>query len=150
MRTIQRQIVGAYVVSSDQKVLLGQSAEGGVYQNVWTIPGGGIEGNETKEEAVCREVMEEVNVDIAGFKLTPLESAGSGTSEKTLKSGETVLVEMVFHDFVAQSDKPAAKISYAAGDDFKVAEWFDIANLEDIEITKAMRNNIDTVRKLCS
>ncbi|MBP1989813.1 NUDIX domain-containing protein [Paenibacillus eucommiae] len=30
----------------------------------WTLPGGGIEYNETQEEAVIREVKEEVNLDV--------------------------------------------------------------------------------------
>lgn len=65
MRTIQRDIVGAFIFSSDNKLLLGKSIKGGVYPDYWIVPGGGMEPDETKVEAVKRETLEETGIDIS-------------------------------------------------------------------------------------
>lgn len=39
----------------------------------WSMPGGGIEQNETLLDGLTRECMEEMNVDITGFKLIPIQ-----------------------------------------------------------------------------
>ncbi|MBX6334015.1 NUDIX domain-containing protein [Candidatus Saccharibacteria bacterium] len=60
MRTIKRDVVGAFIFSSDNKILLGKSRKGGVYHGTWMVPGGGIEEGETMRDAVIREIREEV------------------------------------------------------------------------------------------
>ena len=57
-----RDIVGAFMFSNDGFVLLGKSGAGGVYQDMWLCPGGGIDPGETKLQALKREVMEEVSL----------------------------------------------------------------------------------------
>jgi 8-oxo-dGTP pyrophosphatase MutT (NUDIX family) len=39
----------------------------------WSIPGGTIENNETLLEGLTRECLEEMNIDITGFKLIPIQ-----------------------------------------------------------------------------
>jgi len=39
------------------------------YPNMWDIPGGHIEDNETPEQCIIREMKEEMDLDIEGFKL---------------------------------------------------------------------------------
>lgn len=39
------------------------------YPNMWDIPGGHIEKNETPEQCIIREMKEEMNLDIEGFAL---------------------------------------------------------------------------------
>lgn len=66
MKTISRDIAGAILFSNDEHVLIGKNNKGGVYEDLWVIPGGGIDEGETIEQAVCREILEEVGIDISG------------------------------------------------------------------------------------
>lgn len=130
MRTIKRDIAGAVLLSNDNKVLIGKNVKGGVYEDLWVIPGGGIDEGETKEAAARREILEEVGIDVseADIELIPFQQ--TGTTEKTLRdTGERVLVDMTFYNIKAQFDRPAAEIPIILEDDFDFAEWVDIGNL---------------------
>lgn len=87
MRTIQREIVGAVLLSRDDKVLLGKTARdaGGVYSGSWVIPGGGIEPGETRQQAIIREVKEETHHDISNLPMELINDTATGESEKVLK-----------------------------------------------------------------
>lgn len=64
MRTNKR--VGA-LLRRDNKVLLIHRFKNG--SEYWVLPGGGVEDEETLEEALLREVMEETSLVIESFKL---------------------------------------------------------------------------------
>lgn len=57
-------VVAAIIKNSDNKILIAQrnlkKSQGGL----WEFPGGKIEPNETQEEAIIREIKEELNMDI--------------------------------------------------------------------------------------
>jgi 8-oxo-dGTP diphosphatase len=136
MRRIQREIVGAFIFSSDQKLLLGKSHKGGVYQNAWIVPGGGIDDGETKLEALKREMLEETGIDITSAKITEIEGALNGESEKTLRdSGERVLVEMHFYNFLILIDDTAKNIEIETDDDFQQARWFSKEELQSLSFS---------------
>ncbi len=100
LRTIKRDIVGAFIFSSDGKLLLGKNIKGGVYPDHWVIPGGGIEPNETKIDALKREIKEETGIDITTAEIEQIEGVLNGQSEKVLReTGEKVLVDMDFYNF---------------------------------------------------
>ena len=56
MRTIKREIVGGILLSNDGHVLIEKNVKGGVYEDLWVIPGGGIDEGETAEDALKREI----------------------------------------------------------------------------------------------
>lgn len=137
MRTITRDIVGAFIISADNHVLLGQSITGGVFPDKWVVPGGGIEDGETKLQAVIRETLEEVGIDIADAEITPIDTPSYGESPKTLRdSGETVLVKMTFFDFVVKLSQNANDISLSFEDDLSIAKWFSPKDLQNASIGK--------------
>jgi len=74
MREIQRTIVSALIFSKDGKLLMGKKnpAKGGVYPDCWHIPGGGVEEKETLEQALKREVQEEVGINISPYRIAPV------------------------------------------------------------------------------
>jgi len=57
-------VVAAVIQNEEGKILIAQrnlkKSQGGL----WEFPGGKIEPNETKEEAIIREIKEEMDIDI--------------------------------------------------------------------------------------
>ena len=132
MRTIKRDIAGALLFSNDQHVLVGKNVKGGVYEDLWVIPGGGIDDGESKEAAAKRETLEEAGIDINDAQIEAIELVQSGTTEKTLRdTGERVLVDMTFYNFKVTIDLPAKSIPIRLEDDFGYAEWVPISKLKD-------------------
>jgi 8-oxo-dGTP diphosphatase len=138
MRTIHRTIVSALIISSDNKLLLGKKDPlgGGVYLDKWHIPGGGIEGNESFIEALQREVLEEVGIDIAPFEVVLVDDAGRGQSKKTLHdTGETVFCSMQFNIYRVEIDQPAHSIATKTSDDLVRLQWVSLAELAKLPLT---------------
>lgn len=129
MRTIHRDIVGAFIFSSDGKLVVGKNTGGGVYADKWVIPGGGIEEGETELDALKREVMEEVGLKLSDAAIEKIDTHLTGLSEKTLKdTGERVMVEMDFHSYKVTMSRPADGIALIDGDGYGDAKWLDPSN----------------------
>ncbi len=129
MREFDREIVGAFIVSSDEKVLLGYS---GTFEGKYVVPGGGIEPGESNLEAVNREIFEETGINIAEFEVVELPDRDycNGTSEKTQRdTGERVLVHMKFTDFLVRIPKLSGEIEVILNDDFTKAIWMGTSEL---------------------
>jgi 8-oxo-dGTP pyrophosphatase MutT (NUDIX family) len=134
MRTIQRDIVGGFIISADGKLLLGKA---GVYTEMWCVPGGGIEEGETKEQALHREILEETGIDISRAEVEPIHLDLTGESEKTLRTtGERVFVEMTFHNFVVRLPQAADGVEIKAEDDFTDARWIPLGDLIHIPLAQ--------------
>lgn len=136
MREIQRKIVSALIFSKDGKLLMGKKdpAKGGVYPDSWHIPGGGIEEEETLEQALQREVKEEVGLDVSLYSPVLVPEKGSGVAEKTLPSGEKVLCKMEFNIFrVDINDKLAEEIDIMLSDDLAETRWFGPEELPGVK-----------------
>ena len=69
MKEVKSTHVGAYgFIIKDDMVALIKKARGG-YKGKLDIPGGGIEHDETPEEALKRELMEEAGVTVSNYEL---------------------------------------------------------------------------------
>ena len=140
MRTIERNIVGGFIFSLDNKVLLGHNKKGGVYQNQLVVPGGGIEENESKLDALKREMLEETGIDISHATITEIDGASVGESEKTLReSGERALVKMNFYDFNIQLNNDSRDVELKFEDDYENAKWYSAEELDDLEMGPATK-----------
>lgn len=136
MRTIQREIASAFIFSKDGYILLGKNAVGGVYQNKWLIPGGGVDDSESLYDALKREVREEVGFDVDEASVEPFPNVISGKSERKAEgSDEVIMVEMNFNDFIVRFPKPASELVPALNDDFAYAEWVPEHDLGDREFS---------------
>lgn len=143
MRTIQREIVGTFIFSRDNYLLLGKSRKGGVYKDYWIIPGGGIEKGETKLEAAIRETIEEVGVDISQFDIKLFDEILTGESEKVLReTGEKVMVKMTFYNYIVHANKPAAEIPAHWDDDIAEAAWHPVSELPMLTMTSPMKTTL--------
>ena len=70
IKTIQ--VVAAIIVDGD-RIFTTQRGYG-KWKDYWEFPGGKIEPGETPEEALCREIREELDTEIAvGEKITTIE-----------------------------------------------------------------------------
>lgn len=136
MRTIQRDIVGAFIFSKDDKFLIGKSTKGGVYADQWIIPGGGIEESETKLTALKRELLEETGLVVDDEFIEQLDEVHSGESEKTLReTGERVHVQMRFYNFVIKLPETAANVSLKTDDDFVSPCWVARDELKTVDLS---------------
>ena len=75
-----KRIVSRAITFIDDNVLLMERyrLDNGVMLHYFTIPGGGVEENETYREAAIRETMEETNCEIEIVKDLEVEDYGSG------------------------------------------------------------------------
>lgn len=138
MRIIHRNIVSALIFSKDNKLLMGMKdpASGGVYADCWHIPGGGVDEDETQEQALRREMLEEVGIDVANCKVSLADDQGSGETEKMLKdTGKKVLCKMKFYVYRVDVDKNADDIKVDPSDDLVKLKWVDLAELGNYQLT---------------
>jgi 8-oxo-dGTP diphosphatase len=61
--------VGVLIRRSDDALLLSTRPEGKAYAGFWEFPGGKIEAGETVEEALRRELQEELGITIEGAEV---------------------------------------------------------------------------------
>lgn len=137
MRTAQRRIVTAYIVSTDGKILLGKKdpAKGGVYPDCLHNPGGGVDVGETDEDALIREVIEETGIDIRYDQKSLIDTSGVGQSEKTLPTGEKIIVEMHFYVYRVELGKASNKVVLYPNADLIDLQWYPIETLEQLKLT---------------
>ena len=63
------------LIDRDGRVLLAQRPEGKSMAGLWEFPGGKVEAGETPEEALIRELQEELDIDTWASCLAPLTFA---------------------------------------------------------------------------
>jgi 8-oxo-dGTP diphosphatase len=68
-------VVAAALVDPDGRVLIGQRPPGKALAGLWEFPGGKIEANEPPEEALIRELGEELGIVVKAPCLAPLTFA---------------------------------------------------------------------------
>lgn len=138
MRTIEREIVAGLVESRDHMLLFGMKdpESGGVYVDCWHTPGGGVEDGETHEQALAREMREELGLDINSARISLLDDKGTGTAEKTIRqTGERVAVFMKFYVYKIDYTLNTQDITVVPGDDIAVTKWVTRDNLATIKLT---------------
>lgn len=82
--------VGIILINAEAKVLLQLRCEDErLYPNCWTLPGGKVEEGESPEQAIVREVKEELGLDLRGHNLfkTIVENAPDEIMERHIYWG---------------------------------------------------------------
>ena len=74
-------VAAAALIDGTGKVLLAQRPPGKAMAGLWEFPGGKIESGETPEQALTRELAEELSITVSESDLDPLTFA-SHTYEK--------------------------------------------------------------------
>jgi 8-oxo-dGTP diphosphatase len=65
-------VVACALINEYGKVLINERPMGKDYAGYWEFPGGKVDEGETPEEAIIRELKEEINIDVTGSCLAPL------------------------------------------------------------------------------
>lgn len=65
-------VVALALKNSQGEILIVQRPDTTYYAGYWEFPGGKIDPNETPEQALCREIKEEINLVIYEENLTPV------------------------------------------------------------------------------
>ena len=68
-------VSGVALIDRDGRVLLAQRPEGKSMAGLWEFPGGKVEGSETPEAALVRELHEELGIETWNSCLAPLTFA---------------------------------------------------------------------------
>jgi len=136
MNTIHRTIVSGLIFSNDGKLLMGKKdpKKGGVYSDCWHLPGGGVDGGETLEQACVREMQEEVGITVTEADCVLVDDQGGGESVKTV-DGEDVLCKMQFNIFRIDLLTAAEDTAVNLCDDLVEYEWFDQEELAQVRLT---------------
>ena len=68
-------VVAVALVDVDGRVLIAQRPEGKTMAGLWEFPGGKIDPGETPEQALIRELQEELGIDVTESCLSPFTFA---------------------------------------------------------------------------
>jgi len=74
-------VAAVALIDVDQRVLLAQRPPGKSMAGLWEFPGGKVDPGETPEEALIRELAEELGIDTTTSCLAPLAFASHGYEE---------------------------------------------------------------------
>lgn len=77
-------VVAAALLRSDGRILLQKRPEGREMAGLWEFPGGKLEAGEQAEQALVRELAEELDIDVDPEKLTPACFASAAIGSKDL------------------------------------------------------------------
>jgi 8-oxo-dGTP diphosphatase len=77
-------VVAAALVDADGRILMQRRPPGKAHAELWEFPGGKIEPGETPEQALVRELEEELGIAVAVADLAPLAFASVPAGARTL------------------------------------------------------------------
>jgi 8-oxo-dGTP diphosphatase len=100
-------VVAAALVDTDNRVLLAQRPKGKQLQGLWEFPGGKIDAGERPEDALIRELREELGIAVKAPCLAPLTFASHSYDDFHLLM--PLYVCRKWEGFVAPRDGQALK-----------------------------------------
>jgi 8-oxo-dGTP diphosphatase len=68
-------VAAVALIDADGRVLIAQRPEGKTLAGLWEFPGGKVEAGERPEQALIRELKEELSIDVSESCLAPLTFA---------------------------------------------------------------------------
>jgi len=122
--------VVAALIRREGKVLLDRRPPGGRHAGLWEFPGGKREPGETDEQALARELFEELGV----------ESTIGPEVARAEHDGADVQITLVLYLAEIRGVPVAVEVD--------AIEWFDLAALESLPMPPADRPLLEAVRRM--
>ncbi len=108
-------------------------AEGrGVFPGQWALPGGGVEPGERIDDALRREVREELGIELASFEPLLFKDA---ILEKTFPDGSRQPLHMIFLIYRCSP----ASMSISVNEEFSEYAWVDADGLSKLALSDLTR-----------
>ena len=114
-------------IIQDHKILLIKHSSKSSDLSYWVIPGGGLDGSETEEECVIREMKEETNLDVVIESLAFDEPAPDYGAYKWRKS--YICKPISGEASPGYEPEPEAAANYSISE----VKWFDLRDLQQWE-----------------
>lgn len=137
---MKRRVIVVPVIHNDagEYLLCRMPHDRGVYPGQWGLPGGGIEEQETMEDALRREMQEELGLDLVAYH--PLFFKDT-IHEKLYRDGRREPVYMIFLIF----DCMVGSTTVTLNDEFVEYAWVPPRKLGEYALNDA---TIDTFRRI--
>lgn len=117
-----RLVVAAAMVRPDGRFFLQKRPEGKALAGLWEFPGGKMEAHETPEEALTRELMEEIAVCAAPTDCTPITFASEPVAGKHMI--------LLLYALTRWTGEPVGREGQETG-------WFTLAEMADLSMPPA-------------
>lgn len=136
MTLATRLIVVPLIVNAEDRVLLCRmAANRGVFPGQWALPGGGVEAGERIEDALRREIREELGVELLEPRPLFFKDA---VLTKTLADGSCQPLHMVFLVYRCS----LASADLLLNEEFSEASWFGAADLSRLPLNDLTRDTL--------
>jgi ADP-ribose pyrophosphatase YjhB (NUDIX family) len=97
-------------------------------QNALSLPGGGLENNETFEDCLKREIKEETNMKVVSFAPIGYQEVTDNGSPAVFQLRYICIVEP-YGDFISDPDGDVDEIKMIAQEEFKVhIKWGEVGD----------------------
>jgi nucleoside triphosphatase len=126
-------VVGVIQNSRDEYLICRKPIDRGVFPGQWALPGGGIEPGEYMEDALRREIQEEVGLEIKDIQRLFYKD---GQYPKLFPDGSSRSIYMIFLVFTCRANTEAVVI----GDEFEVYAWVKAEELGKYDLNQESRD----------
>jgi nucleoside triphosphatase len=134
---LHRTIVVGLVWNKGGKLLLCKmDSERGVFPGEWGLPGGGIEPGEQMEDALRRELREELGVEVRDIRPAFFKDS---LREKTLPNGSKITVYMIFLLFHCKALSDQLQLN----EEFTEYRWVNAEEIQGLELNEETRDTLD-------
>jgi 8-oxo-dGTP diphosphatase len=136
----KRQRVAAYaVILRDERILLSRLSESVTSEELWTLPGGGLDHGEDPRDAVIREVREETGLDAAIGETARVYSAHLPGVWRGGRRVDAHALRIVYDGWVAV-DAPEPRVLEVGGSTME-AGWHPVGDVLDgrVPVTPMVR-----------
>lgn len=123
----------AIIFDQEQRVLITRRPLHAAHGGMWEFPGGKLEANELPEQALIREIKEEVGIDILDYRFL---------TEVTHRY-DTQVVNLLVFIITRYEGKPSCRESQLA------LHWISIDELEDYQFPEANTQIIELIKMDC-
>ena len=130
-------VVPVAVDSSDRVLLCRMAPHRGVFPGQWALPGGGVEPGERIEDALVREIREELGVGVKSFRPLFFKDA---VLTKTYEDGSVAPLHMVF--LIYQCVLTSTELTI--NEEFSEYAWMEPSRIGAMDLNTLTRDTLES------